>query len=167
MYSYLFEQYTVDNPKLNFDNLVLWIIHSDKTPPHVGISKNYKFYSLKATGRDFGLLTKDTLALLKRKKIEVITLELKNKVHLKDIEVLFSNYSQVIPKKVSCISPILQCLNIDKPILLYDLLKYLASHNLISEVSVYNFQRETLALGIYDDKDVALEIEKLQVDKRK
>jgi hypothetical protein len=50
---------------------------------------------------------------------------------------------------------------------LYDLLKYLASHNLISEVSVYNFQRETLALGIYDDKDVALEIEKLQVDKRK
>ena len=113
------------------------------------------------------MLTKDTLALLKRKKIEVITLELKNKVHLKDIEVLFSNYSQAIPKKVSCISPILQCLNIDKPILLYDLLKYLASHNLISEVSVYNFQRETLALGIYDDKDVALEIEKLQVDKRK
>lgn len=167
MYSYQFERYTVDNPKLNFDNLMLWIIHSNKTPPHVGISKEYKFYSLKATGRDYGLSTNDTLALLKRKKIEVITIELKNKVRLEDIEDVFSHFSQAIPTKISCITPILQCLNMDEPILLYDLLKYLSSHNLISEVSVYNFQRETLALGIYDDKDVALEIEKLQGDKRK
>ena len=162
MYSYLFEEFKIENTAVNFENPVLWIIHSDKTPPHIGISQNFKFFSLKATGKDYGISTSDTFDILKRKKIEFIALELKIGVENKDIELIFSIYTQAIPTKISCITPVLACFKIDKPLLLFDLIKYLNSKNLISEVNVFNFQRDKLTIGMYSEKEVTMEIEKLQ-----
>jgi hypothetical protein len=167
MFSYLFEKFTVENQEIDFDKSLLWIINSDKTPPHIGISENSKFYSLKATGKDNAIFTNDIFLLLKKKDIEFVLVELAPHAIVKNIESVYLTYSKAIPSKVSCISPILDCFDLDEPMLLYDLINYLSSKELINSINVFNFQREKLGLGIYGEKDVVLEIEKLQGAKRK
>lgn len=166
MYSYLFEEFIAENQDVDFNSPQLWIIHSDKTPPHIGISQNFKFYSLKASGKDNGLPTKDTFLVFKKKKIEFILVELDSSVIVNEMAQVYSNYSKAIPFEISCTTPILDCFKIEETMLLFDLLNYLKSNFLINSVSVYNFQREILGLGMYDEQDVALEIEKLQGVKR-
>jgi hypothetical protein len=166
MYSYLFEGFVAENQDIDFNSPQLWIIHSDKTPPHIGISQNFKFYSLKASGKDNGLSTSDAFSLFQKKNIELILVGLDSSAIKKDLAQVYSNYSKAIPFKSSCTSPILECLKIGESMLLFDLLNYLKSNSLINSVSVYNFQREILGLGMYNEQDVALEIEKLQGVKR-
>ena len=166
MFSYLFEEFAIENQNVDFNNLYIWIINSDKTPPHIGISRNLQFFSLKATGKDNGLSTMDTFSLFKKKKIEFILVELNSLLFDRDLEKVYSSYSTAIPTKVSCITPVLDFLNLSEPFLLFDLIRYLNKKNMISSVNVYNFRREKLGLGIYGDKDVAFEIEKLQGAKR-
>jgi hypothetical protein len=162
MYSYLFEDYIVENQDVNFDNTHLWIINSDKIPPHIGISKNLKFFSLKASGKDNGIPTYDTFAFLKRKKIEFILVELKTSFFNINIEEVYSTYTAAIPTKISCITPLLVCFNLNKPMMLFDLMNYLKTEDLIHSVNVYNFFRKKLGLRVYGEKDVFSEIEKLQ-----
>jgi hypothetical protein len=166
MYSYLFEEFSIESQKIDFNNLHLWIIHSDKTPPHIGISQNSKFFSLKATGKDNGLSTSDTFSFLKKRNIEFILVELNSSVIKKDIDVVYKLYSKAIPAQVSCITPILDCFNLAEQFLLFDLIKYLNFKGCIYSVNVYNFQREKLGIGIYGEKEIVLEIEKLQGVKR-
>jgi hypothetical protein len=167
MYSYLFEEFTIENQNVDFKNPHLWILNSDKIPPHIGISQDFKFFSLKASGKDNGLTTSDIFSLLKKKNIEFILVEFNSSVIEKEIAEVFSDYSKAIPFETSCIAPILECFNIDKPFLLFDLLEYFNLNRLINLVNVYNFQREKLGLGIYGEEDVAREIVKLQSVKRK
>ena len=94
-------------------------------------------------------------------------MEFNSSVIEKEIAEVFSDYSKAIPFETSCIAPILECFNIDKPFLLFDLLEYFNLNRLINLVNVYNFQREKLGLGIYGEEDVAREIVKLQSVKRK
>ena len=56
MYSYLFEEFIIENQNVDFKNPHLWILNSDKIPPHIGISQDFKFFSLKASGAKTSML---------------------------------------------------------------------------------------------------------------
>ena len=51
------------------NRLILWVLHADKIPPHIGLSKNDQFYSLKVSGKDEGLPVRNVLQIIEKKNI--------------------------------------------------------------------------------------------------
>ncbi|SFT34786.1 hypothetical protein SAMN05216474_0022 [Lishizhenia tianjinensis] len=82
----------------------LWIFHADKIPPHIGISTENQFYSIKSRGRDFGIATSYVFALIERKKVGSLFVQIKD-LKLKEVEDIFQKYSS-IPEGSSCLAPI-------------------------------------------------------------
>jgi hypothetical protein len=167
MFSYRFSNFKTNIDSLDFSKTCIWIIHSDKIPPHVGISLNNKFYSLKATGKDFGLNTHSVFNSLKSKQIEFVIIETKLDLEIENLEEEYHLHNHAVPIELSCLIPILRVLNIDEPFLLVDLIKKLEMNNLILKNIVINLKGEFPEIGLYSATDVALEIEKLQRAKGK
>ena len=66
---------TFDLQKAMTSNL-LWVLHADKIPPHIGVSVNGLFYSLKANGKDEGVAIEGLLDIVNRRKISTLCFEL-------------------------------------------------------------------------------------------
>jgi len=168
MFSYRFTNFKTNIESLDFSKTCIWIIHSDKIPPHIGISTKDHFFSLKATGKDFALNTTDVYNTLKSRQIEFILVETLIELHVSFIEQEFMKFDHAIPYEASCLVPILKILNLDKSFLLVDMIKNLEINNLILNNIAINLKGEFPEIGLYTATDVALEIEKLQrVNRRK
>jgi hypothetical protein len=168
MSNYRFSDFRSDTEKLDFAKTCIWIIHSDKIPPHIGISTKNNFFSLKANGKDFGLNTQSVFDSLKSKKIEFILLETKLNLELEYLEKEFNLHKHAIPYQSSCIAPILNLLMINQSFLLVNLINYLETKQLILNSFVVNLKSSYPQIVSYSAIDVANEIEKLQrVERRK
>lgn len=82
----------------------LWIFHADKIPPHIGISTENHFFSIKSRGRDFGIATSYVFALIERKSVCSLFVELSD-LNLKEVQEVFRKYT-AIPEGSSCLEPI-------------------------------------------------------------
>lgn len=162
MSSYRFTDIRSDTEKLDFAKTGIWIIHSDKIPPHIGISTNNKFFSLKANGKDFGLNTLSVVNSLKRKQIEFVILETELDIELEHLEKEYYVHNHAIPFQKSCLVPILNVLKLDQSFLLVNLINFLETKHLISNYFVVNLKRSYPQIESYSAIEVANEIEKLQ-----
>ena len=55
MTSYKIEDYQQIEKNKLLKGVFIWVIHTNKIPPHIGISLNGKFYSLNVNGKDNGI----------------------------------------------------------------------------------------------------------------
>ena len=62
------------------NGLFLCVLHADKTPPHIGISINGLYYSLKAKGKDIALPVNEVFKVVERKKIATV-----ENIHLQNL----------------------------------------------------------------------------------
>jgi hypothetical protein len=167
MFNFLVKDFYKNLNTIDFKESCLWVINSNKTPPHIGVSSENLFFSLKANGKDFELSAQQVFQKLIEKNVELIMFQLKEKITSSVLSSIYSNYSCAIPSKISCLTPILEVLAINERILLPQLLSYLEDQNLISSIFVFNSDRELIKIGNYTEFDVAKEIEKFQHAKRK
>ena len=58
--------------QISLDKTLLWVIHADKTPVHLGISSNGSYFSLKKNGKDEHLSIEILQELLTRKQIPTL-----------------------------------------------------------------------------------------------
>jgi hypothetical protein len=91
------------------ENLYLIIIHADKIPPHLGIIYNSLYFSLTAKGKEMGIPINEKLAIINKRKIPCLFLDLKTKEISKDL--LFElkdvfNTSAPLTNKTTCLAPI-------------------------------------------------------------
>ena len=108
-YSYTFKH--IENIGLAHPNLTLiWILHADKIPPHIGISVDGYFFSLKTEGKDENIPLSLLITMLKNKKITTVAVALEETLDLVKIRNIFENQTK-IPKSETCLLPILQLLN--------------------------------------------------------
>ena len=54
----------------------LWVWHADKIPPHLGLSTQSRYYSLKSNGKDQNVCFEKVIQLIDRKKIKTLAIEL-------------------------------------------------------------------------------------------
>lgn len=85
---------------------VIWVIHANKTPPHLGISIGSKFYSLKAKGKDEGFPVSRLLQVIEEKQIATLFLELKRDAIQEPVSSVFAKYTTTIPEKITCLQPL-------------------------------------------------------------
>jgi hypothetical protein len=168
IYNYLFESFSVDVKPENWGSSFIWIIHSNKIPPHIGFSIDDSYFSVKATGSDFNLPVKRVFNSLKAKKCEFILLEVLHENRLNQVQEAFKKYPVLSHQNNTCLSPILNIFEISNQIMLPDLLRILEKNQLISSIFAFNVTESKLGIMQYSQSDIDDRIEKLQrVTRRK
>lgn len=84
----------------------LWIWYANKIPPHIGVSIQGNYFSLKVNGKDVELPVDKPLMVIERKTIATIWVELTSELKLKHCKEIFSNYSTAQLQGATCLSPL-------------------------------------------------------------
>ena len=161
-YNYLFNSFSVDVKPENWDSSFIWIIHSNKIPPHIGFSLNDSYFSLKATGSDFNLPVNRVFNSLNAKKCEFILVEVLIEKSLNQVQITFEKSPDLFQQNNSCLTPILSLFDIDSQLILPDLLRVLEKNQHISSIFAFNVAESKLGIKQYSQSDIEERIEKLQ-----
>ena len=138
MSKWLLEKYVLNTDYVSSNELTIWVLHADKTPPHIGISFEKLFYSLKINGKDEGLELKSILNLIDKKGIPTLAITLTNTLKEKTLEKTFASFGPKIHQNETCLSPITKILAPKfNDLILIELLNELDQNQQIK--SVYGF----------------------------
>ena len=121
--------------QISLDKSLLWVIHADKTPVHLGISSNGSYFSLKKNGKDEHLSIEILMELLNRKQIPTLVFLLSKTIELSSLSDSFSQYNKTKVGEVSCIQPVLKCIGAPSSIpKVHELIDYLFQSNAIKTI---------------------------------
>lgn len=115
-------------------NTYLWIWHANKIPPHIGVSSENLYFSLKVSGKDVALPCERTLGLAVSKNISMLLIELKCSLQLSEIQRVYSRYDMASPKSSTCLSPIKQLFELPNVMQLSELLDEMEESKQIQQV---------------------------------
>jgi len=157
----------VDGALNEWDNqkCLLWVWHADKIPPHLGISIEGKYFSLKANGKDQGLAIDTILSVLNKKQIKTVCFEIDTTITLQDLESEFLKFTTTIPNEISCLEPIQNLLQIKAASQLNDLLIALDERNQIKKTIGFNVTKEFKNFKRYTIEDVHARLKLLAKNK--
>jgi hypothetical protein len=145
----------------------LWILHSDKIPPHIGISSEGKYYSLKVNGKDNGIPVNQVLQLLEKKRIKSILVSLNLSLSSSILIETFSEYDKAKGKEISCLSPIKRCVlpntSANK---LSELLHFLHQQGKLADVFGLHLTNGTQGILHYEPADIEKRIALLNVKRK-
>ena len=121
--------------EISLDKSLLWVIHADKTPVHLGISSNGSYFSLKKNGKDEHLSIEILQELLTRKQIPTLVFLLSKTIELSSLSDSFSQYNKTKVGEVSCIQPVLNGIGAPSSIpKVHELIDYLFQSNAIKTI---------------------------------
>ncbi len=142
---------SVDSPG---KGMWLWIFHVDKIPPHIGLSQDKMFFSLKSNGRDEISVNK-LIQTVVNKNIKCICLNLNYTISEAAVRMVFSHYERAVSSKLSCLSPIREILNVSNEIKkLSELLHVLSDLDLLDGMRSYNVSKDEMGILKYDVSDI-------------
>lgn len=147
--------------------IFLWILHATKIPPHVGISLDGQYFSLKMNGID-DLAIEQVLKIMLKKEIPSVLVKLKeNQAIYKRFLTVKNTYERIIPEKTTCLSPISELLLSDhKDYLLPELLETLSLQGQIESFFGLNLPSEFTGLISYEKQQVSKRLIELKDAKR-
>ena len=144
----------------------IWVIHANKIPPHIGISSNGKFFSLKVNGKDNGEASDIILKVLEKKKIHTLFIEVKA-LKLSELALIFNRFKDLKSPEITCLTPIIEFLKEDSKIeTVSELLVNLDKKNQIKSFFGLNLTDDFVGIPSYSKIDIQNRILKLQDVKR-
>ena len=167
MSDWLLEKYLHVQLEVNSNELTIWVLHADKTPPHIGISIKEYFYSLKINGKDEGLAIPSLLQLIVKKQIPTLAISLNTPMKNEQIKSVFSTFGSKIGSNETCLSPIVKLLTPQlNDLILIELLTELDKKEQIK--SIYGFHLPIGYTGIpnYTRETIQQRIHAVQPSKR-
>mgnify|MGYP004027666637 CR=1 FL=1 len=142
-------------------DVLIWILHVDKIPPHIGISSQGIYFSLKSNGKDF-LESIYVNQVSVNKGIKLIKVKLRFNLINSDIEHVYDGYSRATSAECSCLSPINKVLEMPKEVMkLSDLLKELEERDLIEGWYSTNVSDQEAGIRAYDLFEINARLNKL------
>ena len=143
------------------NDVLLWVFHVDKTPPHIGISCEGMFFSLKSNGKDF---SKCIVAnqVVENKNIKCIKVKLRYTIKSKELGNVFDAFTYAISSEISCLSPVKLVLGMPSDIMrLADLLKELDRRELIDGWVSKNVKNNELGILLYGAAEIDARLNQL------
>lgn len=139
---------------LNFANdSFIWIWHADKIPPHIGLSTQNSYYSLKFSGKDNGLNCTAVWDLAVKKEIAIVLVKLNQTLELDIIKSKFEVFEITEPNSTTCLAPISSILNFECN-QLSELLEELSNNELIHSYLGNNLPNGYNQLRDYSPNDI-------------
>lgn len=129
---------------------VLWVLHADKVPPHIGVSIDGRFFSLKANGKDIDVPVQHLLEIVNRRGIALLCFSLNDLLSKEAVRNSFLPYDKTIPNKVTCLNPIKTVLGDSQSGKLVELLASLDKACRIKSVYGLNIPVEFEGIKRYD-----------------
>lgn len=163
MFDFEFEHIIRDSEDLNHkQGFYLWVFHADKIPPHIGLSSQGKFYSLKSSGVDVGLDTGKVFRLISDKKLPSFLIRLTLRVSEGELHRVYQNYSKTQAGYITCLTPVNEVLKIDGVAKLSDLLIRLTEEGGLSEVYGFHIPAQLKGVRAYSAQDITNRLLDLQ-----
>ena len=147
--------------------LFIWVWHADKVPPHVGISLDGLYYSLKVSGKDEGIPHGKVLEIIFRKSIPSLLIEVQSAVDKQLVKMTFENYQCAVPGSSTCLSPIKHILDLPRVNRLAELLMHLEQTAQIVGVYGACLPNDFQSLKPYGTPEIEQRLSKLQDATRK
>lgn len=144
------------------NSFLLWVMHADKVPPHIGISIDGQFFSLKANGKDENKSLNSLVELVWKKSIKTIGFYLDLKIDLAFIQRVYAGYDKTISNSVTCLNPIKEILNCTSASKLTDLLTLLYAENRIKSVVGIGVDDNFKGIPNYNLEDIHGRLRKLE-----
>jgi hypothetical protein len=146
----------------------LWIFHAHKIPPHIGISSNGIFFSLKANGKDERVNFQKVLNIIHTKKIATLFVEFTgNQIETIEIEDVFKRFSKAITGESTCLTPVVECvLSEPRDLILKELLKLLVEKKYMGTVFSLHLDENYRGIPDYSREEIANRINALHAVKR-
>ena len=134
--------------------LFLWVFHADKIPPHIGISLDGCFFSLKSSGVDIDLETSQVLRIIRNNRIPSFLIELSQKVISRHPKEVYETYSKAQAGVDTCLAPIKVILGIKNSTKLSELLIQLKEDGNIKRVFGCNSAQKLRGIKTYSTADI-------------
>lgn len=137
----------------------LWVWDGNASPPHIGLSVEGQYYSLRFTKKDHQPI-EEALEKVKRLPISFLWIEVDSSAIVLHPNDAFEPYSSCLDQNVSCLQPILDTFQIpDKSYILKDLLEYLNRNKQILNVFSHRLPASWRGLSAYTNQDVQANLE--------
>lgn len=146
----------------------LWILHADKIPPHIGISRHGRYFSLKVSGKDENLPYQRILHVLNQKKISCLIIKTAENSFLKpDIAAVFEAYAKAEVAGATCLTPITE-IYFGEPQnrILSELLNLLNESGTLEEVFGLHLDGNFKGIPYYERADIQHRLKRLNDFKR-
>lgn len=153
-----------DSAEFRSESTYIWVWHADKIPPHIGISTNGNYFSLKSNGKDEGVDIFKVAELVERKKIKTLLFELHDQLDVEEIASVFETYSTTSMNEITCLNPLKSILNSPDARILKDLLSELKAMDRISNVIGFNIDASFKGIQDYKVEDIHKRLKELEND---
>ena len=163
MYSFQFDNITQlkDFQELNF-GCYLCIWYADKIPPHIGISINGSYYSLKVNGKDTAIPINEIVKIIDKKKICTVFVEIPIHIDCAEVERIFSRYKCAKEGESTCLSPITEMYSVNNQIgMLADLLNYFQGKQQIGQLFGLNLKPDFKGILPYGREEIEARLKQL------
>lgn len=146
----------------------LWVIAAEAIPPHIGISFDGVYFSVKVGGKDV-LEAQKMFQKIQRKKIPSLFVELDSiTFSASKWQEMLSNYSEINSVTPTCLIPILDLFDLkEASFLLPDFLDELSKNHQIAAVYGFQIREDFHGIARYSTADVSMHIETLAAKKKK
>lgn len=157
----------IETSEITTSGVLLWIFHASKIPPHIGISSNGQYFSLKFNGKDENLSVERLLKVVRTKKIETVIIELTTPISIEQIENQFSKFELAKPNEATCLTPITQLFDFETTdVILSELLEKIQENKSIHRVFGLHLKPEFSGISNYSRTDIQQRLKKLHDSKR-
>ena len=136
--------------------IFLWVFHADKIPPHIGISKDGYYFSLKVTGKDENIQVEKILKLLANKDIPTLIIKTsQNSIQIKELENVFSKYKTAEGEGLTCLTPITEIyFSETQDLILIELLNLLDEAGVLETIFGINLTADFKGIPVYTRDDI-------------
>lgn len=149
---------------LNEEGLFLWIWNPEYKSPHIGVSINGEYFSLKKEAKQEEVDVVKILSMISRKEKPILFVELKPIVSKLQIQEAFKDYSSCEVDECSCSLPILNLFGVDKEnAILFDLLNKLNENSIIKAYFQMHLVDKFDTIPSYSYADVHNNLQKMTV----
>jgi hypothetical protein len=163
MSNWLLDKLASTPSEIKEDQLTIWVLHADKKPPHIGISIESKFFSLKINGKDENLPIASLIQLIHKKQIPTLRIQLNLDETFVNVGSVFSNYGSKIKTPETCLSPITELLlPTYKDLILIELLDELKEKNQIETISSFYLPEDYRGIPEYTRETIKNRLHAIQ-----
>lgn len=157
--------YIIDNilnsDRVDASKVNLWIWHVNKVPPHIGISSDNRYFSLKANGKDENVSLDSIQSILNKKTIATLCIELDLIIPADKINNVFDEYLTTVAGEVTCLNPIKNILDLKSASKLIELLEGLYDSESVSRAIGFNIPSDFQGIQDYSLEDIHDRLTKL------
>ena len=162
MSEYSFGSIVSADEKMLTAGAFLWIWYADKIPPHLGISVNGSYFSLKYNGKDLGIEVQKPFNLILKRNIPTLLVRLDYKLDKTNTFKIFDSFKNASSSGFTCLDPIQKSLSKYNFKTVFELIDELKMERKILSVSGVNLPGNFSGIPLYGVKEIRSRLIKLE-----